>query len=359
MCRKLIHFFSVVLLLGLVGSVRADPNLVAHWTFYDGSTDDISDYNTPAHGTLIRYAKVVKDPNRALVLKLDNNLIGGSPDEPNYMICGNDAKFDITGSITVAAWIKPESTPFFTIEEPFWAIVSKSIHAYNLVGYLWEGFIFTIDALENEDIYNYGSINDGKWHHIAGVYDQDLENFYLYVDGSGDVEIEPSYGIIRQTVFPVYVGAGEWLGEAVGAMDGLIDDVRIYKRALSAQEIDDIIAEPIMVAYNAWNANPADGKKSVGPISTTTLSWTRPEPRQGGDILCDVLFGTDPCMVIGPNTTQIETYADVNSTRTSLWTQRRFTIGELTAMTPTAAARSRPQVMSGASILSTVRRRSV
>lgn len=55
------------------------------------------------------------------------------------------------------------------------------------------------------------------------------------------------------------------------------------------------------LAFAAENPDPAD-QSTVDPTISTTLSWTRPAPRNPGDtILCDVWFGTDPNMP-GANT---------------------------------------------------------
>ncbi|MFH1372075.1 MAG: hypothetical protein ABII09_12435 [Planctomycetota bacterium] len=64
--------------------------------------------------------------------------------------------------------------------------------------------------------------------------------------------------------------------------------------------------------YAASNPKPEDDANDLVPFEVTALSWTRPAPRQGGDIIrCDVWFGTDPCMP-GTNT-KILNYQDANS----------------------------------------------
>jgi hypothetical protein len=78
-------------------------------------------------------------------------------------------------------------------------------------------------------------VTDAQWHHVGLVYDLDVFHRRLYVDGILVVEDttavagNPSDG-------GLYIGASKEL-EAGSFFSGLIDDVRIYNRALIAEEI--------------------------------------------------------------------------------------------------------------------------
>ena len=76
------------------------------------------------------------------------------------------------------------------------------------------------------------NVNDGQWHHVAGVYDG--TNMFLYVDGTLDVS-KPATGSIVQNSYPVCIGHN---AEApASSFNGLIDEVSLYNRALTAAEI--------------------------------------------------------------------------------------------------------------------------
>ena len=79
---------------------------------------------------------------------------------------------------------------------------------------------------------NYTEIN--KWHHICQVIDRENANkMYLYVDGGlkDNTDIPTTYGKVS---FNVYIGGktNSWY------FNGLIDEVRIYKEALSSAQIE-------------------------------------------------------------------------------------------------------------------------
>jgi sialidase-1 len=78
-------------------------------------------------------------------------------------------------------------------------------------------------------------ITDGQWHNIGLVYDRVLMKRQLYVDG---VEVAADTDFIGgvQTTGGLYIGAGQAL-DADTFFSGLIDDVHIYNKALSAEEI--------------------------------------------------------------------------------------------------------------------------
>jgi len=73
--------------------------MIAHWKFNQVAGDTIIDStDNGLDGKLIGKAKIIDDPGRRKVLALDGN---GS-----YVDCGNDWRFDISGAITVSAWVK-------------------------------------------------------------------------------------------------------------------------------------------------------------------------------------------------------------------------------------------------------------
>ena len=118
----------------------------------------------------------------------------------------------------------------------------------------------------------YGTILRDTWYHAAAVWNSSTKTAKLYIDGT-----EPSYQV-------THPGAGTYNSDAsnnkeigriphAGGMqyfNGTIDDVRIYNRALSADEIQTIMhikptgSEPNLVAY--WDFDEGMGQ-TVADIS--------------------------------------------------------------------------------------------
>jgi hypothetical protein len=81
-------------------------------------------------------------------------------------------------------------------------------------------------------------ITDGQWHYVALVYDFDGFHRRLYVDGA---EVAKDTDVVAGLLpdGDLYFGAGKDL-DAESFFSGLIDDVRIYNQALSAEEIEEL-----------------------------------------------------------------------------------------------------------------------
>jgi hypothetical protein len=143
------------------------------------------------------------------------------------------------GRFTVAAWIKTRDS------DGFWNLILDKD---------WrKGFNFFVggDWQENKTwrgrlglnvcgkcTCSDDSVADDQWHHVAGTFDGKTQK--LYVDGVEQRDKNDQHtGPIPKNNWDLCVGnsvvdygTGEFL-----AFDGLIDDVRVYNRALSAEEI--------------------------------------------------------------------------------------------------------------------------
>lgn len=112
------------------------------------------------------------------------------------------------------------------------------------------------------------NVNDGRWHHVAGAYDGSVAR--LYVDGVEDGSVETT-GPIATNTERIYLGEN---AEAPGRQwSGLIDDVRIYSRALSADEIR-YLADP----------TPGDGALYVCIASPAEIYDGEPENARSIDL---------------------------------------------------------------------------
>ena len=76
----------------------------------------------------------------------------------------------------------------------------------------------------------------GQWYHLVGVRDTVKGELRLYVDGelAGTASAcLPQSGPTGNTV----IGRGRYGGNPVDYLDGTVDQVHLYDRALSADEI--------------------------------------------------------------------------------------------------------------------------
>ena len=85
------------------------------------------------------------------------------------------------------------------------------------------------DPLESETV-----ITDGQWHHIGFVWDGSYRT--LYVDGIEVTKDTVALTELTSSTGGMYIGVGKDRA-STSFFSGLIDDIRIYKKALSSEEI--------------------------------------------------------------------------------------------------------------------------
>jgi beta-galactosidase len=145
-----------------------------------------------------------------------------------------DPSLDIIGDqLTVEMWVHPrrwnDHGPLLTKGDHQYGL--QQVAADTLEFFIHDGKRVSVKAPAPEGW-------EGAWHHLAGVYDgQELR---LLVDGTV-IGREEHSGDIDHSPFPVNVGRNAALHgqEHEGELsNALIDDVRIFARALDASELD-------------------------------------------------------------------------------------------------------------------------
>ena len=81
------------------------------------------------------------------------------------------------------------------------------------------------------DTYRSTVLQSGRWYHVAATYDGSM--WRLYLNGLQD-GLRSESGTLLSGSNPFYIGA-----QGIGSFpfSGSVDDVHIYRRALSPQEI--------------------------------------------------------------------------------------------------------------------------
>ena len=178
---------------------------------------------------------------------------------------GEDASLKPTSALTVAAWMSLQ-TPT-TSNEP--TVVGNSrFTATQVGGYVlhtkpvgtWEGTVWDGNWT---DIMSYditfwlhrgvahkesdwrGSVTvnkspaelENQWHHIVAVFDK--PTMRIFVDGVEEATGSYNYDINYDVTTITLIGASNWKRTSQ-RFSGNISEVRIYNRALSATEVDDI-----------------------------------------------------------------------------------------------------------------------
>ena len=153
--------------------------------------------------------------------------------QDNYVNCGNDASLDITDAISIEAWVYMESVGTYP------TVVAKSGANW---GYIFE-FLTTTGKINlyldkaNPSWANVAEtgVQLKEWTHLAATYDGKTIHYYFNGKLDGTYSNIPG-GQIAENADNVHLG-GRKVGEPHN-FDGIIDEVRIYNRALSEAEVN-------------------------------------------------------------------------------------------------------------------------
>lgn len=109
-------------------------------------------------------------------------------------------------------------------------------------------------------------ITDGAWHHVGAVWDGSRR--YLYVDGDEAARDEEPLDGLQGCTGEMYIGAGKTLNNS--CWSGLIDDVRIYTRAVGPNEVAAMAEPPEIPGPDDANL---DGRNGVNLADFAILAY--------------------------------------------------------------------------------------
>ncbi len=262
----------LTMLMGCVYPVYGqDEGLVAHWKLDETSGNQVGDSVGGYNGWLFGHP----DDSQWTEGIIDGALEFDGFDDFVWM----ENYKGISGghSRTVAAWVKTADSG---------NIISwgrqETPKAWSLmVSFLTSGNRGALSlAVMGGIIIGETDLRDNKWHHVAAVLEDDgapdVTEVKLYVDGRLEDFSFSAAGAI-DTSDDVNVQLGAWT-VAIGAnkyFKGLMDDVRIYDRALSVDEI-----QALQIKYDGGTGEPNDPYQIRTPeqmqaIGATPEDWDK------------------------------------------------------------------------------------
>lgn len=258
MKASVIVFVALLMATFLPLAFGGDPDLVLYMPFEEGAggvVNDLSDHGN--NGTLIedvdwtnsgKYGKALKFNRGYVEIKSSDSL---QPDESDF---------------TIEAWFKGDPA-----SESWARIVDKFYGTGYCIGRV--GSELRVGAEMGGNANSFGSttqVFDNEWHHVALVRDvKEIEDMlvswlYIYVDGTLESNtIAPNVNLHNWDTTPVRIGCGVNCCAEDAAVDlyfvGIIDEVAIYRKALTADEV-----------IRDMNGIPW---VSVNPAGTVAATW--------------------------------------------------------------------------------------
>ncbi|WP_319335344.1 LamG domain-containing protein [Streptomyces sp. NY05-11A] len=108
----------------------------------------------------------------------------------------------------------------------------------------------------------------GEWKQVVGVYDADAGKLLLYVNGV--LQASTAYTARWSSEGPLTIGSGLTTAGAVSSpLKGDTDDVRLFDRAVSADEVRQLFKQRPLVG-SRWKFESATGSPQVTPDASAT-----------------------------------------------------------------------------------------
>jgi hypothetical protein len=250
----------------IVGALATDAiitpgeALVGHWQMEQEAGNTLSDASTYKNN-----ATTTVSPTRVTGQIGQSLQFDGST---QFATVPDNASLDITGSITLAAWIKPQKTATQYIIKKG---IMGSSNGYELSLSGGGLVFFRINQQTNGDTYRLNSvasypISGTQWMHIAATYDKPTSTIRIYINGiensSTTLPAQPS---ISTNDLPLSIGAQS---DGVNKFQGAIDEARVYNIALSGPQISALAALPPQTP-NMVSPQAA----ATGVATSPALSW--------------------------------------------------------------------------------------
>jgi len=217
-------FMSLFVFFVTAGFADRDSDLVAHWTFDEPEGDIVRDVSGNEHqGTII--GTVIRTQG------VQGNALSFDGEKENFVRCGSPEDFRFSRAFTIMAWVRRSDA-----------------------GTLWDGIVCfggggkgyqvfygertqSLALYLNSDQQGYGPVAGGyvpldEWMHLAVVFDASSETVRIYQNGHRTAR-QVWKGMIAGFPEEIYIGRSE----AFSAFRGAIDEVKIYRTALSEEAI--------------------------------------------------------------------------------------------------------------------------
>ena len=199
------------LLLNLVSEWKLDGNANDSWGSNNGTATDVT-YETETN-----------------CISGECGIFNGST---SYVDCGNASSLDITGNLTIEAWIK--ITGSCSDDCDIFIRGDDSIDGYRLTISLG---VIRFDTFSPTKIISRGSaITDNKWHHIVVTKNgTGIGSVKIYNDGIDVTSQQGDHGNPASNNKHAYIGSYNSIAHF---LNGEIDEVRVYNSVISESEIE-------------------------------------------------------------------------------------------------------------------------
>ena len=216
--------FSMAMVLVYTDTAAAqfiEDGLISYWTFDGGGYEDI----VGGHNGELEEGEVVSVPGKfGDALEFDGSGAFVMMADPEAFICNED--------FTWIAWVKSDGGGGCIVSKTDGVLDSDAQGAKT---FMIGGGPLSMDVGWVAGLTGITTVNDGDWHQVAMLVEG--ETVLFYVDGEKDFEGAMAVASFPEDGYAITIGWDPRCGVEFPPMNGIIDDVAIYDRALDADEM--------------------------------------------------------------------------------------------------------------------------
>ncbi len=267
-----------------VGNFNGNVNLVIEtalaadmqgWYTFEGGNANDQSVGTTQNGTFVGNATTVTDATRGTVLTLDGN--GDS--------VSINSTFSNPINVTVGGWVNLNTSSgraeFISLNDRVHIALDET--SGGIKGSIQTG------AGSWQDLTSQRFIAGTGWHHVMYVFDDTNNVHNLYIDGQLAATAANANSIYWTGATTSYIG--QHPTNSAWNLNGKIDDVRIYSRALSAAEVATIASEQTIdadtVSVTVLAVNDAPLLDNSGNMTLTAI--TEDETSNVGNSIASII----------------------------------------------------------------------
>lgn len=198
--------------------------LVGHWPLDEGSGDVVSDRSAFGNDGTLTGASWL-DTSRGMALSFSDQVTNYVRIEPSASID------DIDDALSITAWV-------YTLGSGWeQAILSRQLGQGNDQHYALKIYQDSIELQFGSVVLGYTptAFPSNQWFHVAATHDGNTAR--LYVDGTEVSSWQMGPGTLTSDTTPVLIGSRQDDQAIWSAMNGNLQELRLYERALTAREV--------------------------------------------------------------------------------------------------------------------------
>ena len=268
-----------------------NTGLVAYYPFNGNALDSSGNNNNPSYNNATLVADRFGNPNNAISFNGYNS----------YIQIPGSTSLNSGPSVSISVWVKPNGFYTGTCNGNY--ILSKGLEtstSYNAVfsdaaydntigrnqcNYPTDTsheFFYGMNCTSTPNLF----IHTGSWYHLVYTNDGSVSKFYV-----NDSLISSNSGTITFNNNDLYLGRYFSIGSTPYWLNGILDDIRIYNRALDSSEVTtlyylpnpNIATPPIIVDSSKCNAQLVISGSPTNKLFQTSAFLNNPSAGPNGD----------------------------------------------------------------------------